>query len=202
MALSATSCTCACYASVSTPLASAHRRRRRRMAPPTLRTDPLQYNSRYRRRWSPHLQLDRCRCSHRRHAPQTATGALLNCFRARSGGCYGTARGLGCASVWSTRGAEARLDVAMATASRPSFRRGYGLWRFTRLVSARPTLSQHASCCTRRYPCQTVSTKACHTMIQKAATPVRCPLLKIMVLFSRDKLKVLSKLQVLNSGPL
>ena len=39
MALSAISRMCACYASASTPLASAHRRRPRRMAPPTLRTE-------------------------------------------------------------------------------------------------------------------------------------------------------------------
>ena len=49
MALSATSRTCACYASGSTPLASAHRRRQRRMALPALRTDPWKCRSRYRR---------------------------------------------------------------------------------------------------------------------------------------------------------
>ena len=55
------------------------------------------------------------------------------------------------------------------------------------LVLALPTLSRHASCCTHRYPCQTVSTKACHAMIQKAATLVHCPLLRVMgAMFQRQ----------------
>ena len=70
------------------------------------------------------------------------------------------------------------------------------------IVLALPTLGRPASCCRHRYPCQTVSTKACRAMTQKAATLVRYPLLGVMGLCSRDRLKVLSKLQVRSSGPL
>ena len=68
----------------------------------------------------------------------------------------------------------------------PTFsRRGYALWRFTRLALAPPMLSRHASCCGHRYPCQTVSMKECLAMTQKAATLVHCPLLRVMGLCSK-----------------
>ena len=65
-----------------------------------------------------------------------------------------------------------------------------------------PYASRHASCCAHRYPCQTVSMKACHATIQKAATLVRCPLLRVTGLCSRGRLQALSGLRVRNSGPL
>ena len=68
------------------------------------------------------------------------------------------------------------------------------MWRFTRLVLALPTLNRHAFCCTHRYPCQTVSMRACRAMIQKAATRVRCPLLRAGALCSKGRLKVPAQL--------